>query len=97
MIQVASSDQGFAFTPTDAVYHYHSIYDSQRFQEIYADPGFYRHVGSFARIDKLHTDFTWIVGRCSEASRITGSPPHGLHHCSSQYYALLIGAWKLPR
>ncbi|KAF4619807.1 hypothetical protein D9613_005167 [Agrocybe pediades] len=41
---VASSDQGFAFTPTDAVYHYHSIYDSQAWQERYADPGFHRHV-----------------------------------------------------
>ncbi|KAG6890542.1 hypothetical protein C0992_000802 [Termitomyces sp. T32_za158] len=43
-IGVASSDEGFGFTPTDAVYHYHSIYDSQNFQEIYADPGFHRHV-----------------------------------------------------
>ena len=25
-------------------YHYHSIYDSQRWQELYADPGFHRHV-----------------------------------------------------
>ncbi|KAF8165479.1 Zn-dependent exopeptidase [Crassisporium funariophilum] len=41
---VASSDQGFAFTPTDAVYHYHSVYDTQTWQERYADPGFYRHV-----------------------------------------------------
>ncbi|EPQ59121.1 Zn-dependent exopeptidase [Gloeophyllum trabeum ATCC 11539] len=41
---IASSDQGFGFTPSDAVYHYHSIYDSQRYQEVYADPGFHRHV-----------------------------------------------------
>ncbi|KAF9464473.1 Zn-dependent exopeptidase [Collybia nuda] len=41
---VASLDQGFGLTPTDAVYHYHSIYDSERFQELYADPGFHRHV-----------------------------------------------------
>ncbi|KAG6829605.1 hypothetical protein H0H92_004074 [Tricholoma furcatifolium] len=41
---VASSQEGFGPTSTDAVYHYHSIYDSQRFQEIYADPGFHRHV-----------------------------------------------------
>ena len=57
MIQVASLDQGFGFTPTDPVYHYHSIYDSQRFQEIYADPGFYRHVSPSACIDKLGTEF----------------------------------------
>ncbi|EKM59306.1 uncharacterized protein PHACADRAFT_136862 [Phanerochaete carnosa HHB-10118-sp] len=41
---IASMDQGFAQTPSDAVYHYHSIYDSQRWQELYADPGFHRHV-----------------------------------------------------
>ncbi|KAG6869264.1 hypothetical protein C0993_000017 [Termitomyces sp. T159_Od127] len=43
-IGVASSDEGFKSTPTDAVYHYHSIYDSQNFQETYADPDFHRHV-----------------------------------------------------
>ncbi|KAF9238740.1 Zn-dependent exopeptidase, partial [Melanogaster broomeanus] len=41
---VASSDQSFGNTPTDAPYHYHSIYDSQMWQETYADPGFHRHV-----------------------------------------------------
>ena len=45
------------FTPTEAVYHYHSIYDSQRLQEIYADLGFYRHVRPFSCIDKLHTEY----------------------------------------
>jgi N-acetylated-alpha-linked acidic dipeptidase len=41
---VASSDSGFGFTPSDAIYHYHSIYDSQAWQERYGDPGFHRHV-----------------------------------------------------
>ncbi|OJA19334.1 hypothetical protein AZE42_00444 [Rhizopogon vesiculosus] len=41
---IASSDQGFGNTPTDAPYHYHSIYDSQMWQEVYADPGFHKHV-----------------------------------------------------
>ncbi|PPQ63412.1 hypothetical protein CVT24_004922 [Panaeolus cyanescens] len=41
---VASSDQGFGITPTDPVYHYHSIYDSQSWQERYGDKGFHRHV-----------------------------------------------------
>lgn len=41
---IASMDQGFGGSPSDAVYHYHSIYDSQRWQELYADPGFHRHV-----------------------------------------------------
>ncbi|KAJ6539641.1 hypothetical protein B0H19DRAFT_367906 [Mycena capillaripes] len=39
---IASSDEGFGGTPQDAVYHYHSIYDSQRWQELHADPGFHR-------------------------------------------------------
>jgi N-acetylated-alpha-linked acidic dipeptidase len=41
---VASMDQGFGYTPSDAAFHYHSVYDSQRWQEQYADPGFHRHV-----------------------------------------------------
>ncbi|KAI3621149.1 vacuolar protein sorting-associated protein 70 [Moniliophthora roreri] len=41
---VASTDQGFGGTPYDAPYHYHSIYDSVRWQEEYADPGYHRHV-----------------------------------------------------
>lgn len=43
-IGIASSDEGFGGTYTDPVYHYHSVYDSQRFQELYSDPGFVRHV-----------------------------------------------------
>jgi N-acetylated-alpha-linked acidic dipeptidase len=43
---VASSDQGFGGTLSDAPYHYHSIYDSQSWQERYADPGFHRHVST---------------------------------------------------
>ncbi|KAJ7241931.1 Zn-dependent exopeptidase [Mycena haematopus] len=39
---IASSAEGFGRTPQDAVYHYHSIYDTQRWQEMYADPGFRR-------------------------------------------------------
>ncbi|EGO02058.1 hypothetical protein SERLA73DRAFT_177776 [Serpula lacrymans var. lacrymans S7.3] len=41
---VASSDQGFGSTPMDAVYHYHSIYDSEQWSELYGDPGFLRRV-----------------------------------------------------
>ena len=41
---VASSDQSFSQTLTDAPYHYHSIYDTHAWQERYADPGFHRHV-----------------------------------------------------
>ncbi|KAI0268104.1 hypothetical protein BC834DRAFT_952323 [Gloeopeniophorella convolvens] len=42
---VASMDSGgFGSTLSDPVYHYHSIYDSERWQEVYADPGFVKHV-----------------------------------------------------
>ncbi|KAF8631539.1 hypothetical protein AX15_002295 [Amanita polypyramis BW_CC] len=41
---VASTDEGFKFTSTDAVYHYHSVYDTQLWQELYGDKGFHRHV-----------------------------------------------------
>jgi len=44
MIGVASSNTGFGNAEGDAVYHYHSIFDSERWQEVYADPGFHRHV-----------------------------------------------------
>jgi N-acetylated-alpha-linked acidic dipeptidase len=43
-IGVASMNHGFSGTQSDAVYHYHSVYDSERWEEMYADPGFYRHV-----------------------------------------------------
>ncbi|KAH8096736.1 Zn-dependent exopeptidase [Cristinia sonorae] len=50
---VASMDQGFGGTPTDAVYHYHSIYDSQHWQEVYADPTFERHAAVAKNIGLL--------------------------------------------
>jgi len=37
-------ETGFGSTRSDPVYHYHSVYDSERFQEVYADPGFVKHV-----------------------------------------------------
>ncbi|KAF9053208.1 hypothetical protein BJ165DRAFT_1338917 [Panaeolus papilionaceus] len=37
---VASSVTGFVRTPSDAVYHYHSVYDTQAWQERYGDVGF---------------------------------------------------------
>ncbi|KZT71471.1 Zn-dependent exopeptidase [Daedalea quercina L-15889] len=41
---IASMDQGFGGALGDAPYHYHSIYDSERWIELYGDPGFHRHV-----------------------------------------------------
>ncbi|KDQ64387.1 hypothetical protein JAAARDRAFT_166540 [Jaapia argillacea MUCL 33604] len=43
-IGVASGNEGFTSTLSDPVYHYHSVFDSQRWQETYADPGFVKHV-----------------------------------------------------
>ena len=45
MVQVASMDHGFGSTLSDPVYHYHSVFDSERWQELYSDPGFTKHVG----------------------------------------------------
>ena len=42
--QVASGGEGFSSTLQDPVYHYHSVYDSERWMELYGDPGFLRHV-----------------------------------------------------
>ncbi|CAE6426887.1 unnamed protein product [Rhizoctonia solani] len=41
---IASSDEAFSGTSQSAVYHYHSIWDSQTWMEKYGDPGFLRHV-----------------------------------------------------
>ncbi|KAI0832592.1 Zn-dependent exopeptidase [Trametes gibbosa] len=41
---VASNNIGFQSTLQDPVYHYHSVFDSERWMEMYGDPGFGRHV-----------------------------------------------------
>ncbi|KAH9850749.1 Zn-dependent exopeptidase [Lenzites betulinus] len=41
---VASNNIGFQSTLQDPVYHYHSVFDSERWMETYGDPGFGRHV-----------------------------------------------------
>ena len=46
VLQVASMSHGFSSTKSDPIYHYHSVYDSERWMEKYGDPGFYRHVRS---------------------------------------------------
>ncbi|WWD17285.1 hypothetical protein CI109_101725 [Kwoniella shandongensis] len=40
---IASSDLGYGGGANDAVYHYHSIYDSHTWQKKYGDVGFHRH------------------------------------------------------
>lgn len=44
---IACSNQVFDNTPTDAVYHYHSIYDTHAWQVRYGDPKFRRHVSLY--------------------------------------------------
>ncbi|KAJ6628907.1 hypothetical protein B0H10DRAFT_1940270 [Mycena sp. CBHHK59/15] len=58
MIGVASSDAGFGGTEHDAVYHYHSVFDSEAWQELYCDPGFHRHVGLF---DLVHCAVAYVA------------------------------------
>ncbi|KAF8812308.1 Zn-dependent exopeptidase [Phlegmacium glaucopus] len=41
---IPSTNGGFGATTHDPVYHYHSVFDSERWQELYGDPGFFRHV-----------------------------------------------------
>ncbi|KAH9850769.1 Zn-dependent exopeptidase [Lenzites betulinus] len=41
---VASMDENFFLSPTDAVYHYHSVFDTGTWLERYADPNFEKHV-----------------------------------------------------
>ncbi|KAI0375808.1 Zn-dependent exopeptidase [Pilatotrama ljubarskyi] len=43
-VGVASNNIGFQSTLQDPVYHYHSVFDSERWMETYGDPGFGRHV-----------------------------------------------------
>ncbi|KAG7440790.1 Zn-dependent exopeptidase [Guyanagaster necrorhizus] len=40
---ISSTNGGFGQTINDPVYHYHSVYDSERWMELYGDPGFFRH------------------------------------------------------
>ncbi|CAA7259633.1 unnamed protein product [Cyclocybe aegerita] len=41
---IPSTNGGFGATLHDPVYHYHSVFDSERWQEMYGDPGFFRHI-----------------------------------------------------
>ena len=61
-------------TPTDAVYPYHSVYDSQRFEELYADPGFYRHVCFY--IKSLLRDLNRAAGGSRATLGSIGSTSH---------------------
>lgn len=45
---------GFTATLSDPVYHYHSVFDSERWMELYGDPGFVRHVSICSRWELLY-------------------------------------------
>ena len=88
-IGVASAEGGFGGSATDAVYHYHSVFDSERWQEKFADPGFFRHVRRFDLILSLSSDVslfrsrsrsTWasrsFVSRPPSSSRSTPPTTH---------------------
>ena len=51
VLQIPSGNGGFGSTLHDPVYHYHSVFDSERWQELYADPGFSRHVSVFVMFE----------------------------------------------
>jgi len=74
---VASSDQGFGGTATDAPYHYHSIYDTQSWQERYADPGFHRHVSVLATCYRCQM-LIWFSDSQGSGCEVSG--PSGLTH-----------------
>lgn len=42
--QIPSMHEEFGSTSHDPVYHFHSVYDSEAWQEKYGDPGFFKHV-----------------------------------------------------
>ena len=89
MSQIASLDEGFVRTPTDAVYPYHSIYDSQRFEELYADPGFYRHVCRHIIIPELN-DPNRAAGGCRATPGVISSTSHRLDYCTLEHLTLCI-------
>ena len=89
-------DQSFTFTPTDAVYHYHSIYDSQQWQEVYADPGFHRHVRLLARLCVQLSSSARYTGHRCEASGFGVFAIGGRDHSPSKHHAVRGRAIGLP-
>ena len=65
---------GFTSTLSDPVYHYHSVYDSERWQEVYGDPGFVKHVRMGSLRSPFFADFPTSVS-CCEKLGSTDAPP----------------------
>ncbi|EIW82081.1 Zn-dependent exopeptidase [Coniophora puteana RWD-64-598 SS2] len=62
-IGIPSTDGGFKSTLHDPVYHYHSVFDSETWQELYGDPGFHRHiaVAKHLGLQLLRLSGDWIL------------------------------------
>lgn len=77
----------------DAVYHYHSIYDSERWMELYGDPGFFKHVCSSQfkrrRRNCSHTGID-IEGGCCETLGFDSSSIGRFHHPAFQSDTLCV-------
>ncbi|KAG5219548.1 Glutamate carboxypeptidase [Salix suchowensis] len=87
MITDPCGNGGFSSTLHDPVYHYHSVFDSERWQEIYGDPGFSRHVSRVVYINveqyvnavsRWPSRNTWLTG--SKAVELLGSPFNTTHY-----------------
>lgn len=96
-IGVASGQGGFGSTLHDPVYHYHSVYDSEKWQETYGDPGFVRHVSVFLDLLKPKAEYLIIVpDRCCQTSGPNDFALSKRNYPSLQYHALLAGVAELP-
>ena len=62
-IGIPSTDGGFKSTLHDPVYHYHSVFDSETWQELYGDPGFHRHIAiaKHLGLQLLRLSDDWIL------------------------------------
>lgn len=65
---------GFTSTLSDPVYHYHSVFDSERWQEVYGDPGFVKHVCIAGLMSHFFADLPSSASRCEELG-IANAPP----------------------
>lgn len=98
-VQVASSEAGFTSTLHDPVYHYHSVFDSQHWQEVYGDPGFSRHVCFGITLDSAELDYLLrlqllsILASKFSAFPVTSSYPSTLPTILWSYNHTLIGVY----
>jgi hypothetical protein len=87
-------EAGFGSTHSDPVYHYHSVFDSERWQEVYGDPGFVKHVSlTSQRVNVAHLV---ISGRHCEKLGFTDSPSCRCIGTTFQYDTLRLRIRELP-